>query len=228
VLVKSSGLRGSFAAACALALLSAIAVTSASAQEAEPAPALAPPAATYEACAAARCLGVSLTPELAAALASAEPVSPESLAQGLSFSHKGEPLDVRLIVARYDNNRLVRYGVSERTPFGGEGGLAVSDAGAVTAKALKPVTTSTVEVKAFEGAGAPVPIMIQSFVGAVPPTYLVGEPGKSLLPADAPLAEQARGGSVGLLVLEPEAAELRDGAAAHSYGALVRLELKRP
>ncbi len=187
-----------------------------------------PPDPALEACAAERCLGVGFTAALSAALGSAEPVDLAALAEGLVFSHRGAPLDVRLIAARYDDNRLVRYGVSERAPVGGEAGVVIPGAAAAVTKALEPATNRIVEIAAFdgEGAGAPVPLTLQSFVGNVPPTYLVGEPGSALLAEGA--ADGASEGSLGVLVLEPEAAELRDGMAAESFGALVRLALKRP
>jgi hypothetical protein len=69
--------------------------------------------------------------------------------------------------------------------------------------------------------------MIQSFVGNVPPTYLVGESGKALIASSDPQAAALMGATVGVLVLEPELAEHRDGKAAASFGTSVKLVLGR-
>jgi hypothetical protein len=182
-------------------------------------------AAALAACAAERCLGADLSPELRAALARDGTATLEALAAGLLLSYRGAtPIDVRLVAARYDNGRLVRYGVSARARIEAAGaGLAVEDAAGAVARAFTPATHRLVEIAAFdgEGAGAATPVALPAFVGAVPPTNLVGEPGLIALAG-------AREGSIGVIALEPDDPALRDGVAAESFGTVVRLELVKP
>jgi hypothetical protein len=178
--------------------------------------------AAFAGCAAPTCLAVELSPALRAALAAGEGVSVEAVADGLVLSYRGgAPIDVRLVAVRYDNGRLVRYGVSARTRLEAAGTeLAVEGAADAVLHALSPATYRTAVVRPVEGAET-AEVALPAYVGNVPPSVLVGEPGLVAL-------EGAAEGSIGVIALEPEDPALRDGAAAESFGALVRVELVRP
>jgi hypothetical protein len=156
-------------------------------------------------------------------------VTLEALAAGLTLDYAGpDALAVRLVAARYDNGRLVRYGVSERASLEEDAeGLAIPDALDVITRAFKPATHRAVQIGAVsgEGAQASTPVLVQSFVGNVPPTNLVGEPGGALVAADT---GAAYAGSIGIVALEPDVIELRDGMAAKSTAVVVQLNLVRP
>jgi hypothetical protein len=180
--------------------------------------------ATAQDCGAPVCLRTELSPDLATQLGSGG-VTLEALAGGLSLGYVGpNPIAVRLVAARYDNGRLVRYGVSARTMVSADQAVAITDAAAVLADAFEPATHRVVQLGAVEGEAAR-PIALNAFVGNVPPSNLGGEPGKALL---TPEEAAAYTGSIGVIVLEPDDPALRDGAAAGSVGALVQLTLVRP
>jgi hypothetical protein len=211
VVVNAYGLKDRIAAAL-LAAAALGGIGAASAQD---------ESAALSACAAPHCLGVDFAPELRAALAGEAKTTIEALAAGLVLSYRGEgPIDVRLVAVRYDDGRLVRYGVSDRTRLEPGSGLLVADAGGAIARALTPATHRIAEVSAFDG-GEAVAVALPAFVGAVPPTNLAGEPGLVALAG-------ALEGSIGVIALEPEDPALRDGMAAESYGVVVRLEMIRP
>lgn len=175
-------------------------------------------------CGAPACLAVDLSPELAAQLESGQ-VALDALAGGLALSYAGaNPIPVRLIAARYDDGRLVRYGVSGRTQVSAAEPVAIADAATALTRGFLPATHRTVAIKAVSGS-AELPIALASFVGNVPPTNLGGEPGKSLM---TPEQAAAYSGSIGVILLEPDDPALRDGVAAASVGAIVQLELVRP
>jgi hypothetical protein len=175
-------------------------------------------------CGAAACLKTELGADVASELAGGT-ATLEALAGGLTLSYAGaNPIPARLIAARYDDGRLVRYGVSARVTLSADQPVAFPDAADVIRHAFVPATHRTVELGAVGGEAAQ-PIMLQSFVGNVPPTNLGGEPGKALL---TPEEAAAYTGTVGLIVIEPDDPALRDGAAAASTGALVQLTLVKP
>lgn len=175
-------------------------------------------------CGAPVCLSVALSPDLAAQLSSGEATF-EAVAGGLTFGYIGpNPIPVRLVAARYDGGRLVRYGVSARATASTDGPVAIPDAAEVLRRAFEPATHRTVQLGAVEGEAAQ-PVSLQAFVGNVPPGALGGEAGAALM---TPEAAASYAGSVGVIVLEPDDASLRDGQAAAATGALVKLTLVRP
>jgi hypothetical protein len=206
--LKDLGTAGAVALAIACATLGG----SATAQEPTEAPA----------CAAAKCLEASFPPALLAQLGEGG-VTVEAVAEGLVLSYRGEePIDVRLVAVRYDNGRLVRYGVSQRTRLEPGEGLTVEGADAAIARAFVPATHRVATVGLLDGAdGHATDVVLPAFVGNVPPTFMVGEPGLIAF-------EGEQSGSIGIIALEPEDPALRDGMAAASRGALVRLTLTRP
>lgn len=183
---------------------------------------LAPSAA--QDCGAPACLSAALGADAASAL-SGGTATLESLAEGLTLSYAGaDPIPARLIAARYDNGRLVRYGVSGRVMLAPGEPVAFPDAAAVIRHAFTPATHRIVQLGAVSGE-ATSPIALPAFVGNVPPGNLGGEAGKALMtPEDA----AAYSGTVGVIVIQPDDPALRDGVAAASTGALVQLTLVRP
>jgi len=180
-------------------------------------------------CGAPACLGVALSPELRMQLEHDGATPLDVFEHGLTLSYEGAgPMTVRLVAARYDNGRLVRYGVTERAQIMPGDDVAIEDAAMAVHHAFEPATHRDAEIAPFggEGVSAVEPISLQAFVGNVPPTDLTGEATSGLLPADADAS--AYDGSIGVLLLEPEDAEHRDGAAAASLGVIVRLDLVKP
>ncbi|GEM_PF-4916130 len=179
--------------------------------------------ANLEACGAARCLDVRLSPDLEQAMGG-DGVTLDQLAEGLVFDYQGpEPVRVYFVASRYDDDRLVRYDVSEAIVI--EPGQAViPDAATVLQKAFGPHTESAVTAALIEpeiAAESP-ELPPAGFVGSMPGNTLMG-----LIRPDLtePLTLDQRDGlnSVGVLALIPRDQELREGAEGKSLGAVVRL-----
>src|SRR5690606_32948268 len=72
-----------------------------------------PPPEPLEGCGAARCLTVGFTPDLKQALQAGE-ATLDQLSAGLTVTYEGlEPLRAYFVAARYEDDRMVRYDVSE-------------------------------------------------------------------------------------------------------------------
>jgi hypothetical protein len=216
------------AAASAGLVFSFIGMGSALAQDS---PAAAPPADS--ACAVERCLTVRLDPALRDSLRAGQPVSLDELAQGLKIDFQGEaPLAVRLVAARYDRGRLVRYGVSSRLDLAAAGaGLSAPDALAAVQKAFKPTTNRTLALGPVQNdlLKEEMPVQMAAFVGEAPSAYLAGE-GNALI--NLPVADEdlpeTFDGAFGVIVAIPDDDSLRAPEQFAATGALVGLAYDRP
>lgn len=181
-------------------------------------------------CAAERCLAVGWSADVTEALASDRTLDIDALSRGLSVDYRGNgELAVRLIAARYDRGRLVRYGVSERAMLEGPGAaLAIPGADAVLAKAFGPAINRDVAVAAIEHdlLQPQMQTPSESFVGEVPPTYLAAAEGRALFPMEDVPAEDVHtlfDGSVGVVAILPDDDDLRAPEALATQGAVVSL-----
>ena len=203
----------------------AAASLAADAQDAEPAASMIP-----ETCAAATCFAVGVSPDADAALGDEDGATLAELAGGLVLSYRGdEPVYARLIASRFDRGRLVRYGVSPRVEFTGDGApLDAAVIEEVLTDAFRPVTEPTVAARsmAAEGAETTHEVAVSAFIGATPFTNLAGADGAGLISigGEEDVTETPYGGSVGVIAIVPEMADLRDGAAAQTFGTVVALE----
>lgn len=186
------------------------------------------------ACAAERCLAVRIDPSVIDGLRAGHEVSTQQLADGVVVDFEGEsPLAVRLIAARYDRGRLVRYGVSQRTEIEAGRGLRIPDALAVVDKAFQPVTTRTLGLSALDHAllEEAMPVSMDAFVGEVPSAYLSGVEERALVPTEVLPAEdlpETFDGSIGVIAIVPDDDALRGPEQVAVEGALVRLHYERP
>lgn len=182
-----------------------------------------PPPAHLEACGAARCLSVGVTPELQQALDSGE-ATLEQLANGLTFTYEGqEPVRVYFVAARYEDDRMVRYDVSEAINI--EPGMATfPDAADVLQHALGPRTEKGVTAAAIPAdISAPNPeLPAAGFVGSMPANTLMAMVRPDLT---EPLDVDVRMGldEVGVLALVTRDAALRENLESKSFGAVIRL-----
>lgn len=192
-------------------------------EEAPAAEAPPPPPSHLEACGAARCLTVGMTPELQQALAAGE-ATLEQIASGLTFTYEGlEPVRVYFVAARYEDDRMVRYDVSEAINI--EPGTAtIPDAAEVIQHALAPRTESGVTAAAIPQDIAPAApeLPASGFVGSMPANTLMAMVRPDLA---EPLAVDVRMGldEVGVLALITRDAALRENLESKSIGAVIRL-----
>lgn len=177
------------------------------------------------------CIALGLAGDALDALASDPGASAETLAAGIQYWSRGtDPLAVRLMAIRYQDGRLVRYGVSPRIELPAhDAPAALPDAPEAVTRAFRPVTERAVLIRsAGDGGSAYAPIALDSFLGNLPPTFLAGNGDGRLIVAGA---EDALGtavdGAVGVLLLLPEDPEQRGANDTQSFGLLVRLESVR-
>lgn len=186
------------------------------------------PPSEQTACAVDRCLAVTLDPALAGSLASGT-TTIEELAEGLSISYQGEtPLAARLVVARYDKGRLVRYGVSDRVELDKTGDrLEIPDAMKAVHAAFRPATSRSVSVSALqhERLQQEEAISPAAFVGEVPSTYLAGADVRAVVAADVAVDDlpDVFAGSIGVIAVLPDDDALRAPETLATRGALVGL-----
>lgn len=183
----------------------------------------APPPANLQSCGAARCLTVSPGPELEQALAAGE-ATLDQIADGLVFTYEGEaPLRVYFVAARYNDDRLVRYDVSEAIAIE-PGAATIPDAAKVIQHALGPRTERGVTASVIpEDISAPAPdLPADGFVGSMPANTLMAMVRPDLT---EPLEVSVRMGldDVGVLALIPRDQTLREAPEGKSIGAVVRL-----
>lgn len=182
-----------------------------------------PPPEHLEACGAARCLTVGASPELQRALESGE-ATLEQIAEGLTFQYDGqEPLRVYFVAARYNDDRLVRYDVSEAVTI--DPGMAtIPDANEVVMNALAPRTEDGVTAGVIEeSVSIPNPEMpAAAFVGSMPANTLM-----ELVRPDLaePLDVDQRMGidNVGVVALITRDAALRENLESKSFGLALGL-----
>lgn len=187
-------------------------------------------ATAFPGCDAARCLGVAAEPDVLQTMAEAGAVSLDAFADAVSFSYRGEePVRVRVIAARYDRGRLVRYGVSPLYEISETGnGLAIPGGAEAIAKAFTPVTERGVEISLLGGAANMLPVSAQAYVGSVPYTNLLGPPDSAPLAEEtlgADVAEMARAGSAGVVAVLPDDMAQRAPEESQVYGLVVWLSL---
>ena len=196
----------------------------AAAEEAPPPP---PPPAHLEACGAARCLSVGATPELQQALDSGE-ATLDQIAQGLTFQYEGqEPVRVYFVAARYNDDRLVRYDVSEAITID-PGAASIPDVAEVIGTAFAPRTEKDVRFGAIEDTvSAPAPEMpAAAFVGSMPANTLMEVVRPDLA---EPLSVEQRMGidDVGVVTLVTRDAALRENLESKTFGLALRLNYTR-
>jgi hypothetical protein len=192
-------------------------------EDAEAAEAPPPPPAHLEACGAARCLIVAASPELQQALDAGE-ATLDQIAEGLTFQYEGQaPVRVYFVAARYNDDRLVRYDVSEAITID-PGMTSIPDVAEVIETALAPRTERDVRAGAIEAAvSVPAPEMPSSaFVGSMPANTLM-----ELVRPDLaePLTVDQRMGvdEVGVVALVTRDSALRENLESKSFGLALRL-----
>jgi hypothetical protein len=184
----------------------------------------------FEACQAARCLGVELSANVLAEMGAGNGIGIDALASGLRVRYEGdERLTVRVIAIRYQDGRLVRYRVSDRLEVS-PGGDAAALEGAEEALhgAFWPLTEREMFVTTLIDRGVGFSrIAMERMVGNLPLTYLISEEeSRGLLDAaatDENVAAAAFGGALGIVALLPEQAELRAPEEVRSHALLVKL-----
>ena len=165
--------------------------------------------ANLQSCGAARCLSVDIGQELQQTLAD-DGATLEQIADGLTFTYEGEePLRVYFVAARYNDDRLVRYDVSEAINI--EPGTAtIPDAAKVVQHALGPRTERGVTAAILpEDISVSAPeLPAGGFVGSMPANTLMAMVRPDLT---EPLEVSVRMGldEVGVLALIPRDQALR-------------------
>ena len=185
----------------------------------------------FDECEGPRCLGVNVSNELLEAMESDDGATLDDLVDGLRLRYGGEePVDVRLIVARYQNGRLVRYGVSARSTLEpGDGAVTVRESERAIREALRPVTEREIRLRkraeelddrSFRAAAG-------VFIGSLPPTYLITGDGTGLVAGvqdENGTASARYRGPVGVLVLVPENPDQRGEGEVTSIALMLDLD----